>query len=168
MARWDDAVRLNTAGADGNGADGRRGKDRRRRVVPRLRYLLIGGRRKDVRRSSDRHAIVILDRYSPRLFAAITGILLLSVLDGLLTSVLIEHGATELNPVMACFLRFGPLVFAVAKYLLTSASVMVFFILTNSILPRYTIRPKRFFYYMLAAFGSVIAWEAVLIYLIPS
>jgi len=141
----------------------RSGRDRRGRMIPPLRFLIAGGRRRKVRRSEDLQRIVILDRYSPKLLISIVGILLLSILDGLLTLYLIEHGSTELNPVMDYFLKKGPYIFAVSKYALTSISVVIFVILANSVVPRSNFRAQKLFPYALLAFGSVIAWELLMV-----
>jgi hypothetical protein len=145
-------------------SESRVGGDRRRRVLPPLRYLFAGGRRRAVRRLEDSRRIVLLDRYSPKLFAAILGILCLSLLDAVLTLYLVEHGSTELNPVMDYFLRKGPLIFTVAKYVLTCIAVIIFLVLANSVVPRSNFRAKKLFPYALLAFGVVIVWELILIF----
>jgi hypothetical protein len=150
------------AGAGGD-TDSRYGTDRRRRMIPPLRFWMWSGRRRKVRRSTDRQRVVILDRYSPKLFAVIMGILSLSLLDAGLTLYLIDHGSDELNPVMDYFLKKGPLIFTVAKYLLTSVAVVIFLALTNSVVPRFKIPAKRLFPCALIAFGGVILWEVILI-----
>ena len=147
---------------------GRRGEDRRQRRFPPLRRLLLGGRRRAVRRREDQRRIVLLDRYSPKLFAAIVGILFLSVMDALLTLYLIEHGSSELNPVMGYFLQHGPLTFTVVKYLLTSVAVLVFLAVLNTAPPRWLMSARYLFSFTLAAFGLVVIWEILLICLIWS
>jgi hypothetical protein len=142
----------------------RSGGDRREPGLPRLRYLLLGGRRRAVRRSSDGRRIFLLDRYSPKLFVAMIGILVLSLLDAALTLFLVAHGASELNPVMNYFLQQGPVVFMTAKYLLTSIAVIIFVLLTHSVPPwstRFT--TQRLYRCALLAFGGVVAWEIVLV-----
>lgn len=148
---------------NGQGAELRTGGDRRRRTLPPLHYLIAGGRRRSVRRLADSHRIVLLDRYSPKLFAVILGILCLSLLDAVLTLYLIEHGSSELNPVMDYFLKKGPRVFTVAKYILTCVAVLIFLVLANSVVPRSNFRAKKLFPYALLAFGIVVAWELILI-----
>lgn len=137
-------------------------------MLPPLRYLISGGRRRAVRRLEDSHRIVLLDRYSPKLFAAILGILCLSLLDAVLTLYLVEHGSTELNPIMDYFLRKGPLVFTVAKYVLTCIAVVIFLVLANSVVPRSNFRAKKLFPYALLAFGAVIVWELILIFFLAT
>ena len=155
----------NTDGLSGD-EEPRAGQDRRRRTFPPMRYLMAGGRRRKVRRSEDRQRVVILDRYSPKLFGCIVGILFLSLLDAVLTLYLMEHGSTELNPVMDYFLKKGPLVFTIAKYALTSVAVVIFLMVANSVLPRSNFRAKKLFPYALVAFGSVIVWEIMLVFIL--
>jgi hypothetical protein len=138
--------------------------DRRRKTLPPLRYLIAGGRRRRVRRLEDSHRIVLLDRYSPKMLAAILGILLLSLLDAALTLYLVEQGASEINPVMDYFLKKGPLIFTVTKYLLTCIAVLIFLALANSVVPRSNFKAKKLFPYALIAFGGVVVWELVLIF----
>ena len=147
----------------GGDSEQRSGRDRRRRVFPPLQYLVAGGRRRGVRRSEDLYRIVILDRYSPKLFISVVGILLLSLFDGLLTLYLIEHGSAEINPVMDYFLKKGPFIFAIAKYVLTSLAVVIFVIVANCVLPRSNFRAQKLFPYALLAFGGVIVWEIMLV-----
>ena len=148
----------------GQGDELRAGGDRRRKVLPPLRYLIAGGRRRAVRRLADSHRIVLLDRYSPKLFAAILGILCLSLLDAALTLYLVENGSSELNPIMDYFLKKGPRIFTVAKYILTCIAVLIFLVLANSVVPRSNFRAKKLFPYALLAFGAVIVWELILIF----
>ena len=67
----------------------------------------------------------IIDWYSPRLLIPVLTILGLCVLDGLLTVMLMKHGAAELNPVMALFLPHNLLWFAFVKLALTGVGLCV-------------------------------------------
>jgi Domain of unknown function (DUF5658) len=81
-------------------------------------------RRRSGRRATDlRYAVV--DWYSPRLLIPVFTILGLCVLDGMLTVLLMRHGASELNPVMALFLPHNLLWFAFVKLALTGAGLCV-------------------------------------------
>jgi len=146
-----------------SGGNLRSAGERRRKTLPPLRYLIAGGRRRAVRRLEDSHRIVLLDRYSPKLLVAILGILVLSLLDAVLTLYLVEQGASELNPVMDYFLKKGPLIFTVTKYILTCIAVLIFLALANSVVPRSNFKAKKLFPYALLAFGGVVVWELVLI-----
>ena len=141
----------------------RRGRDRRTNHRARLKYLLFNGRREGIRREDDRSRVFFFDRYNPKLFAAITAILMLSIFDALLTLILIDKGSTELNPVMAYFLQHGLLPFIVVKYLLTSIGVVILLIFKNVFLTKVKIYTHSLFPAVIIAFVAVIAWELFLI-----
>jgi energy-converting hydrogenase Eha subunit C len=139
-------------------------KDRRKTSRPVIRSLYRGGKREIIRRREERNIIFWADRYSQTLFGAIVLILFFSVLDGLLTLFLIDHGATELNPVMAYYLDVGPYAFFSVKYLLTSVAVVILLLCQNSFLRTIRIHTRSLFYVIVAAFMSVVAWELFLIF----
>ena len=147
--------------------DKRRGIDRRTNNKARLKYLLYNGRRERFRRDEDRGKAFIFDRYNQNLFLAITTILILSILDAVLTLVVIQRGASELNPVMAYFLQHGTLTFIVAKYALTSIGVLILLIFKNVFLTKLKIYTHSLFPCVIFVFIAVIAWELFLIYFTP-
>jgi len=114
--------------------DRRSGKDRRSGNRFQLVKQLITGQRANARRSSDRNRVVYFDRYTPHLFRVIVAILVLSVADAILTVNLIGLGAVEINPVMNYYLTIGPHAFLAVKYGLTSLSVFILVIYSNSTL----------------------------------
>ncbi len=130
--------------------------------VPGFRYLFFG-RRKEIRRHEDNQESYFLDHYSLRIFSIIVGIILLSVTDAMLTLYLIRHGAAEVNPIMEHFLKYGPLPFLAAKYLLTTASVALLLIYKNVYIFGTKIRAKYLFILILLIFVSVVVWELYLI-----
>ena len=142
----------------------RRRIDRRTNNKARLKYLLFNGRRERSRRDEDRGKAYIFDRYNHNLFFAITTILILSILDALLTLVVIQRGATELNPVMAYFLEHGTPTFIVAKYALTSIGVLILLIFKNVFLTKIKIYTHSLFPCVILVFLTVIAWELFLIF----
>ena len=144
-------------------AEYRRGKDRRTNHKGRLKYFLFNGRRERIRREEDSRQVFFFDRYHPKLFAAITAILMLSIFDALLTLILIDKGSTELNPVMAYFLQHGLLPFIVVKYLLTSIGVVILLIFKNVFLTKVKIYTQSLFPAVIIAFIAVIVWELFLI-----
>jgi hypothetical protein len=146
----------------------RSGQDRRTHKFPKLKYLLFYGRRAKVRRREDLHRTFYFDRYSSHLFAAIVAILLLSVLDALLTLHLIGKGSTEMNPIMAYFLTFGPFVFMGAKYFLTCFGVVILLLLRNVVRKRSITHAQNLFSYIIAAFTTIIVWELYLIFFVAS
>lgn len=141
----------------------RRRKDRRINYKASLKYLLLNGRREKIRRDDDRQRVFFFDRYNPKLFAAITAILMLSVTDAFLTLILIANGSTELNPVMAYFIEHSLLHFIIAKYALTSAGVLILLIFKNVLITRAKIYTSTLFSAVIIAFSAVVVWEIFLI-----
>ena len=98
--------------------DRRSGLDRRKQTGINFRSMTGNGKRRLVRRLEDRNKIFLVDHYSPKLFAAIIAIIFLSVIDALLTLFLMNHGAHEVNPVMAYYITVGPYTFFTLKFAL--------------------------------------------------
>jgi hypothetical protein len=156
---------LNETEDDKNGHLKRRGGDRRQNTIPALRFLVFGGRRRQVRREEDMQGIIIMDSYSQSLFAVIIGILCLSLIDAAMTLHLIGHGATEINPIMAYFLDKGTVIFIIAKYILTSIAVITILLIKNAYLPRTRIRSNNLFTFAIISFALVIIWEIFLVFM---
>jgi hypothetical protein len=149
---------------DGMDTERRRGQDRRQSSRANFRYFLINGRRESARREEDQTRIFFFDRYNQRIFAAIIAILMLSIFDALLTLVLIERGSSELNPVMAYFLEYGPLPFIVSKYLLTSFGVVVLLIYKNVFINKINMYTHSLFSCVIFVFSTVIVWQLYLLF----
>ena len=130
--------------------------------LPGFRYLFFG-RRKGMRRDEDNRKSYFLDHYSLRVFGIIIGIILLSLTDALLTLHLIRNGAAEINPIMEHFLKYGPLPILAAKYLLTTASIVLLLIYKNVYIFGTKIRAKYLFIVIFLIFASVVLWELFLI-----
>ena len=98
---------------------GDRRSDVDRRVNRRftLKSLFVWGKREEIRRLDDKGKIFLADRYSTTIFAAIVLILFFSVIDGLLTLILLGHGAKEINPLMAYLLEIEPMLFMTVGYI---------------------------------------------------
>ena len=154
----------NSVSCESSYREKRLGIDRRTNKISRLKYLLFNGRRVSSRREDDSGRAIIFDRYHPNLFLAITTILVLSILDAVLTLVVIQRGATELNPVMAYFLEYGTPTFIVAKYVLTSIGVLILLIFKNVFLTKIKIYTHSLFPCVILVFLAVIAWELFLIF----
>ncbi|MGE3171309.1 MAG: DUF5658 family protein [Planctomycetota bacterium] len=60
---------------------------------------------------------VFVDRYSPGLFVAVLGVVVLNLLDAWFTLLFLAHGGTELNPLVDQVLTMGPHVFILFKTL---------------------------------------------------
>lgn len=151
--------------SDYDGIERRSGKDRRLLNVPWYQQLFTRGNRVGVRREDDRNRPVCLDRYGKSLLVVIMSIVCLSLLDALLTLILVaEHGAKEMNPILAVYLDIGTKTFLFVKYMLTVASIFILLLYKDAITQRF--RTGRFSFVLVAfVFGSVIIWEAYLLLL---
>jgi hypothetical protein len=147
------------------GLERRSRQDRREQNLPMFKRLFYNGIRESVRRIEDRKSIVIYDRYKPSLFINIIIILSLSLLDALLTLILLSEGAKELNPVMRYFLSHGPRVFISVKYGLTVLSVLIIVFVKEAFSTRYRIGTDIFLHIFAAFFGSVVIWEFYLLFI---
>jgi hypothetical protein len=102
----------------------RSGTDRRRRSLKAYWYGARHPRRHAGRRAADAY-YPIVDWHPPRVFAAVFAILLLCVCDGVLTVLLMSHGAVEMNPFMALFVPHSLGWFAAIKLSFTSIGTLV-------------------------------------------
>ncbi len=137
--------------------------DRRTRRLKNIRWFFLKGRRRRLRRETDRRQIVLLDYYSPRIFYAVILILLLSVVDALLTLWLLDNGAVEMNPVMAYFLNKGTNTFMAVKYLLTTLSVVIVVVLNYVFIQHIRSSVRNLLKYFAGSFAAVVLWELVLV-----
>jgi len=141
----------------------RSGKDRRNRAGFCLRLFVGAGVRKSVRRIDDRGRIFFVDRYSPKLFAAILAGIFLSIVDAFLTLMLMNHGAYEVNPIMAYALDVGPSVFVASKYALTCVAALIFLMLRDAVVVRgRKFRSHVLLYFFVGIFALVVMWELYL------
>ena len=136
--------------------------DRRQKLC--MRSLLFGGRRETLRRYADRQSFFYVDRYRQSLFGVIVLILFLSVMDAILRVLLINHGAIEINPIMAFYLEVGPYTFLFVKYALTSVGLLVLVIFRNIFLKSIKIHVGSFIYFILIVFLGVVSWQIFLIH----
>lgn len=147
------------------GLERRSEQDRRERPLSLFKRLYFNGMRSSIRRAEDRQRIVALDRYRPSLFIGIMMVLCLSLLDALLTLILVAQGARELNPVMQYYLSHGPQVFLLVKYGITVFSVLIIVLLNESLVTRYRISTGMLIHVFNALFGSVVIWECYLLFI---
>jgi hypothetical protein len=142
--------------------DRRSGKDRRSNDVPGAKSIFIYKRRKKVRRKDDKYKMSYLDQYDSAIFIAIVLLLFFSIIDAFLTLFLIDHGAIEINPIMAYFLKFGPFTFLIVKYFITSYSILILLIFSNFFIRKLKIYTRSLFSYAVGMFLIVIGWELFL------
>jgi Domain of unknown function (DUF5658) len=140
----------------------RRNSDRRLRIRPSLKYLILGGRRASFRRDSDRYESVFVDRYSNWLLVLIAILLFLNLADGFLTLYLVEHGATEINPIMEYFINMGPWPFMAAKFLFTCFGLLCLLVLQNMYFKPLGVHVKKIFPVFIAIFIIILGWQIFL------
>ena len=144
--------------------DRRSGTDRRKHNDINLRSMIGNGKRRFVRRQEDRNKIFLVDHYSPKLFAAIMAIIFLSVIDGLLTLYLMNHGAHEVNPVMAYYINVGPYTFFTLKFALTIIGAVTLLIFRDIIPQSFKVRTYSLLYLVVGVFMMTVAWELYLVF----
>jgi hypothetical protein len=131
--------------------------DRRKRLS--LKYLLAAGRREKIRRNEDKKKHIILDKYSPWLFAFFLTILTLSVLDGLFTLHLIGRGAVEINPIMHHLLDINPWLYMASKYFITCFALTFLLIFNNLYIRPLGMRIRSSFPAIVIIYLMAISWE---------
>ena len=72
-----------------------------------------------------------MDWHAPQWFAAAVLVLILSLVDTLLTLVLLDHGAIEINPLMRVFVNGDGREFAFVKLALTAWGVAALVVLAR-------------------------------------
>jgi hypothetical protein len=137
--------------------DRRSGSERRSITLAAYWHGARNPRRRGGRRATDHHYAVV-DWYSPRLLIPVLGILGLCVLDGMLTVMLMRHGAAELNPVMAMFLPHDLLSFALVKIGLTGGGLCVLVACSRMRLFR-KVPGELFVYAVLGVYMWLISYE---------
>jgi hypothetical protein len=137
--------------------DRRSGNERRHSTFAAYWHGALNPRRRAGRRASDTH-YAIVDWHSPRLLVPAFAILALSACDAMLTVVLMRHGASELNPLMALFLPDKLLSFILVKLALTSMSLCVLVACSRMRLFR-RIRGELVVYAVLGVYVWLIAYE---------
>ena len=145
------------------GLERRSGQDRRQYNHSLFKRLVSRGLRESTRRADDRNGIIVFDRYKPSQVVSIIIVLILSLLDALLTLILLSQGAKELNPVMQFYLNYGAREFIYVKYGLTALPMLIILFAKDALVSRYQIDIGVLFYIFGAFFGLVITWEIYLL-----
>ena len=138
--------------------------ERRKRAGFSIRHLFGNGNRRIIRRQGDKDRIFFVDHYSPWFLFAILTVVFLSIADGLLTLRLLKLGVSETNPVMAYFLKDGPLAFIVVKYVITCSGLLIILVFRNIIIRKINLRAHLLFYFAIGVFAMVVALEIYMIY----
>lgn len=139
----------------------RSGTDRRKHNVKAYLYGSLHPRRLGGRRAEDQ-VYPIVDWHSPRVLALVLAILGLCTMDGVLTIVLLRHGAVEANPVMALFVPDNLPWFAAVKLGLTAAGLIVLVACSRMRFMR-KIPSETSLYLVLGAYVALVTYELQLL-----
>ena len=142
-------------------SDRRSGRERRRRSIGAYLHGAVHPRRRAGRRLPDR-LYPIIDWHHPRVLALVLAILSLCVADGVLTVVLLQQGAVEINPVMNLFLPESLGAFAAAKLSLTAFGMVVLVAASQMRLLR-LIPGEVVLYCVLATYAVLVRYEISLL-----
>jgi hypothetical protein len=115
---------------DSDTLERRRGPDRRKQPVRALVYGSFNPRRRGPRREGQRR-LADVDWHDPQWLAVAMLIVLFSCLDAFLTLTLIDHGAYEVNPLMASLVGGSALAFSLVKIGLTAGGVVLLTLLAR-------------------------------------
>ena len=107
-------------------------QDRRQSHISFFKPVLCRGKRYSLRRADDSKQITVLDQDDTSLMIFVLIVLGLSMVDAVLTLILLEHGAVEVNPVMRYCIDLGLGPFVIAKYSLTARPLVVMVMLSAS------------------------------------
>lgn len=146
------------------GVERRSGADRRQTVVSAYWRGALQPRRRGGRRATDRYAIV--DWHSPRVLALVFTVLTLCVADGVLTVVLLSHGANEANPLMALFVPHDLGAFAAVKLTLTASGLCVLVACSRMRLFR-RVPGEAFLYLIAAGYIALVMYELEMLSVLP-
>lgn len=139
------------------GAHERRRAERRQRVLRALIFGSFRPQRRIPRRAGER-TVGAIDWHHPQWLAAAMLIVFLSCADALLTLMLMERGAYEINPFMKPLLGGSALAFTLVKVGLTAGGVVLLTVIARiRAFGRFHV--GLLLYLVLAAYGALVAYE---------
>lgn len=157
---------LAAIGAYPAGEERRQPAERRRQFVWSLVYGGVYPRRRRGRRAGDRHRPIV-DWHSPALLFSSVALLILSLCDAALTLVLLQHGASEANPVMALVVDGDVARFALIKLALTGGGLVTLVAIARFTVFRF-FRAELLVHLAMAGYVVLIVYEAWLVgFLVP-
>jgi hypothetical protein len=139
-------------------SDRRNRTDRRNRAFWSVLYGSFNPRRRHPARRRNDSRFHPVDWYSAHLLAVSIGILALSAADAFLTTILLLHGADEVNPVMAVLIYRSVTGFAAFKMAMTGISVVVMVFLSRYRFMR-VLRVDLMLYAVLVVYAWLIGYE---------
>ncbi|ABA58161.1 conserved hypothetical protein [Nitrosococcus oceani ATCC 19707] len=139
----------------------RRSGERRVGSFPQFNYWGHQGRRGYIRRREDL-ANSYLDKYPASLWWLIVAVLILCFMDAIFTLSLLQHGAKEINPLMAELINFSIPLFAGVKMAVTGVGLVGLIIHHNFIVFR-IFRVQQFIYGFLLLYSGLVVYESFLL-----
>jgi hypothetical protein len=139
-------------------SDRRDRTDRRNRAFWSVLYGSFNPRRRRPARRQNDSRFHPIDWYSAHLLVVSIGILALSGTDAFLTTILLLHGADEVNPVMAVLVYRSVTGFAAFKMAMTGVSVVVMVFLSRYRFMR-VLRVDLMLYAVLVVYAWLIGYE---------
>lgn len=100
-------------------------KNRRRKPTPILSRYTFSGRRTGLRRKEDQERGGYVDRYNSTLLILVLAIIGLNVLDSLFTTMILDFGGWEVNPIVRSAIEAYGDHFWIWKFFLVSANVIL-------------------------------------------
>jgi len=100
-------------------------KDRRKKPTPILSRYTFWGRRKEFRRKTDKDRGGYVDRYSPGILFFMTLIVGLNIIDAIFTTMILDLGGYELNPIVRSVIFLYGDKFWLWKFGVVSASLII-------------------------------------------
>ena len=119
-----------TAVSEDGAVERRHGPDRRKQPMRALFYGSFNPRRRSPRREGEQ-TVAGVDWHDPQWLAVAMLIVLFSCVDAFLTLTLLDHGAYEVNPIMAALVGGSALAFSLVKIGLTAGGVVMLTLLAR-------------------------------------
>ena len=138
------------------------GIDRRRRKIPKLKYILSGGRRTKIRRNDDAQKLILLDTYAWKYLVQISLLLFLSLVDGFFTLSLIRKGVGEAIPYWDLLIEHNQFAYLIVKYSLTAAGCIGILLAGEVCLKPFKIRVKQIYPILITIFLFVTTIQFIL------
>jgi hypothetical protein len=132
--------------------------ERRKKPTRRWSWFTFFGRRRALRRKTDREKGGYVDRYSHIFFFLLFLILGLNILDSLFTMMIIDLGGQEFNPLVRAFIELHGDMFWIWRFVIASVALVLLYLHRGFILVRRMIIAIGFIYMV------VVVYQMYLIY----
>jgi hypothetical protein len=138
--------------------DRRKTQDRRQKPTSGLSRHTVTGQRMHFRRKRDQLKGGYVDRYSPKLFILLLLIVVLNILDAIFTSIILDGGGWEMNPIARAAIETYGDKFWVWKFMIVSIAVVTLCLLSKVKGVKYLVAATACLY------AGIVIYEIYLIY----